>query len=56
VGARNEQQLEENLGAPGWSPMREQVLSLDAASQVTPPYPNYAYWNGQFAERKPPPV
>jgi hypothetical protein len=32
------------------------MAMLDAASRVTPPYPYYAYWNGQFGERNPPPV
>jgi len=54
VGARNEQQLRENLGAVGWSLTPEQVARLDAASAVTPAYP---YWHQRpFAERNPPPV
>ncbi len=56
VGARNEAQLRENLGAIGWNLTTEQVARLDAASRVTPPYPYYPYWNGQFSERNPPPV
>jgi len=56
VGARNEAQLQQNLGAIGWSLTPGQVARLDAASAVTPPYPYYPYWNGQFAERNPPPV
>jgi len=56
IGARNEQQLRDNLGAVGWTLDAEQIARLDAASYVTPPYPYYAYWNGQFAERTPPPV
>jgi aryl-alcohol dehydrogenase-like predicted oxidoreductase len=56
LGARNEAQLKDNLGAAGWRLSEEQVRRLDAASSVTPPYPYYAYWNGQFAERNPPPV
>jgi len=56
IGARNEQQLRENLGALGWALSPEQVAALDAASRVTPPYPYYPYWNGQFAERTPAPV
>ena len=56
IGARNEQQLRENLGALGWSLSAEQLAALDAASRVTPPYPYYPYWNGQFAERTPAPV
>jgi aryl-alcohol dehydrogenase-like predicted oxidoreductase len=56
VGARNEEQLRQNLGAAGWKLDDAQVARLDAASAVTPPYPYYPYWNGQFAERNPPPV
>ncbi|MFO7277420.1 MAG: aldo/keto reductase [Pseudomonadota bacterium] len=56
IGARDEEQLRQNLGAVGWNLSAEQVARLDAASSVTPPYPYYAYWNGQFAERNPPPV
>lgn len=54
IGARNEEQLRENLGAVGWSLTPEQVARLDAASEVTPPYP---YWHQRgFKERNPPPV
>src|SRR5712692_1084753 len=50
-GARNEQQLRQNLGAVGWNLSREQVARLDSASDVTPIYP---YWHQrQFAERNP---
>ncbi|MBV6306265.1 aldo/keto reductase [Candidimonas humi] len=56
VGARNEEQLRQNLGAVGWALDAAQIAQLDAASAVTPPYPYYPYWNGQFAERNPPAV
>jgi aryl-alcohol dehydrogenase-like predicted oxidoreductase len=56
VGARNEEQLRQNLGAVGWTLSVEQVARLDAVSAVTPPYPYYPYWNGQFSERNPPAV
>ncbi len=56
IGARNEEQLRQNLGAIGWALTPEQLARLDAASAVTPPYPYYPYWNGQFAERGPIPV
>lgn len=56
IGARNEEQLRQNLGAVGWDLTKEQVEILDAASHLTPPYPYYPYWNGQFSERNPPPV
>ncbi|HUO14384.1 MAG TPA: aldo/keto reductase [Verrucomicrobiae bacterium] len=51
MGARNEQQLRQNLGAEGWNLSSEQIAKLDAASDVTPIYP---YWHQrQFAERNP---
>jgi aryl-alcohol dehydrogenase-like predicted oxidoreductase len=50
-GARNEQQLRQNLGAAGWNLSAEQVRKLDAASDATPVYP---YWHQrQFVERNP---
>jgi aryl-alcohol dehydrogenase-like predicted oxidoreductase len=56
IGARDEEQLRQNLRAVGWSLSAEQIAKLDAASAVTPPYPYYPYWNGQFSERNPAPV
>jgi aryl-alcohol dehydrogenase-like predicted oxidoreductase len=54
VGARDENQLRQNLGAVGWNLDAAQVAKLDAASAVTPAYP---YWHQvQFADRNPPPV
>ncbi|MFZ0743705.1 MAG: aldo/keto reductase [Terracidiphilus sp.] len=54
VGARNEEQLRQNLGAAGWNLTGEQIAALDKASDVTPIYP---YWHQrQFTERNPPPV
>ena len=54
VGARNEEQLRQNLGAVDWNLTAEQVKALDAASQVTLPYP---YWHqAVFKERNPAPV
>ncbi|WKB55390.1 aldo/keto reductase [Eleftheria terrae] len=54
IGARNEEQLRQNLGAVGWSLTAEQVARLDAASDVTPAYP---YWHQRgFEERNPKPV
>jgi aryl-alcohol dehydrogenase-like predicted oxidoreductase len=54
IGARNEEQLRQNLGAVGWSLTPEQVARLDAASEVTPAYP---YWHQRgFVERNPTPV
>jgi aryl-alcohol dehydrogenase-like predicted oxidoreductase len=56
IGARDEKQLRENLGAIGWQLSPEQIAKLDAVSALTPPYPYYPYWNGPFTERAPPPV
>jgi aryl-alcohol dehydrogenase-like predicted oxidoreductase len=39
IGARDEAQLVENLGAVGWYLTPAQVAALDAASDVPPPYP-----------------
>lgn len=43
IGARNEVQLRDNLGAVGWSLAPEYIQRLNEASAVTPPYPYYAY-------------
>nr|WP_294811387.1 aldo/keto reductase [uncultured Sphingomonas sp.] len=43
IGARNEEQLRQNLGAVGWALTPEQVAALDAASDVLPPYPHTPY-------------
>ena len=42
IGARNEEQLKQNLGAVGWKLSLEQVKRLDAANDVKPIYP-YAH-------------
>lgn len=39
IGARNEEQLVENIGAQGWSLDPEHLAALDAASDVEPAYP-----------------
>jgi aryl-alcohol dehydrogenase-like predicted oxidoreductase len=39
IGARNEEQLVENMGAVGWKLTPEQLAKLDAASDVEPAYP-----------------
>lgn len=56
IGARNEEQLRDNLGAIGWNLTTDQMARLDSASSVTPAYPYYPYWRGQFSERSPTPV
>ena len=54
IGARNEEQLKQNLGAIGWQLSKEQIAKLDAASEVGLAYP---YWHQrQFEERNPKPV
>jgi aryl-alcohol dehydrogenase-like predicted oxidoreductase len=54
IGARNEEQLKQNLGAVGWSLSQDQVARLDAASQETPTYP---YWHQKgFDARNPKPT
>jgi aryl-alcohol dehydrogenase-like predicted oxidoreductase len=39
IGARNENQLVDNIGAVGWELSPAQVATLDAASEVSPAYP-----------------
>ncbi|MBL0185924.1 MAG: aldo/keto reductase [Candidatus Obscuribacter sp.] len=54
IGARNIEQLKQNLGAIGWQLSAAQIARLDQASAVTPIYP---YWHQrQFANRNPLPV
>ncbi|MGC8779308.1 MAG: aldo/keto reductase [Anaerolineae bacterium] len=54
IGARNEEQLRDNLGAVGWALTADQIARLDAASARVPPYP---YWHQQgFRSRNPAPV
>jgi aryl-alcohol dehydrogenase-like predicted oxidoreductase len=54
IGARNEEQLRQNLESIGWNLSTEHVAKLDAASEVASVYP---YWHQRgFAERNPPPV
>ena len=54
IGARNADQLQQNLGAVGWNLDAAHLAKLDAASTTTPAYP---YWHqGGFAERNPSPV
>jgi aryl-alcohol dehydrogenase-like predicted oxidoreductase len=54
VGARNEEQLRQNLGAADWNLSAAQVAKLSKAGEVTPIYP---YWHQrQFSERNPLPT
>ena len=54
IGARNEEQLKQNLAATAWSLTAEQVKKLDGASATERAYP---YWHqAQFTQRNPLPV
>jgi len=55
IGARNEEQLRQNLGAVGWNLTADQVAQLDIASNREPVYP---YWHQRkfFSGRNPLPV
>jgi aryl-alcohol dehydrogenase-like predicted oxidoreductase len=55
IGARNEAQLRQNLGAVGWTLTAPQIATLDAASEVTAPYPYFPYRRQPaFARLNPP--
>jgi aryl-alcohol dehydrogenase-like predicted oxidoreductase len=41
IGARNEEQLRQNLGAIGWSLSAEEIARLDAASEIRVLYPTW---------------
>lgn len=56
IGARNEQQLRDNLGAVGWRLTDDQVATLDAASAVPAPYPHFPYERQEGFARLNPPV
>jgi aryl-alcohol dehydrogenase-like predicted oxidoreductase len=54
IGARNEEQLRQNLGAVGWTLTPEQIKTLTRASDTPRPYP---YWHqAGFTERNPSPA
>lgn len=57
IGARNEAQLRDNLGAVGWALTRGQIAALDAASAGPVAYPYYPYRTQDgFARLNPPAV
>jgi aryl-alcohol dehydrogenase-like predicted oxidoreductase len=57
IGARNEKQLKDNLGAVGWALTPEQTNRLDKASETTAPYPYFPYQRQEgFARLNPSPV
>ncbi len=43
IGARNEDQLRQNLGAVGWTLSGNQIARLDRASASEAPYPHFPY-------------
>lgn len=54
VGARNEEQLRQNLGAVGWKLTKDQIARLDDVSRCRPIYP---YWHQmQFEHLNPKPT
>ncbi|MFI5960048.1 aldo/keto reductase [Cryptosporangium sp. NPDC051539] len=54
IGARNEEQLRDNLGAVGWNLTADQVRRLDVASFRHAPYPYFPYERqAAFARRNP---
>ena len=53
LGARNETQLRDNLGAIGWSLTPEQMAALDRASATPLTYP---YWHQRSFDRNPAPI
>jgi aryl-alcohol dehydrogenase-like predicted oxidoreductase len=57
IGARNEEQLRQNLGAFGWTLTPDQLVRLDTVSAVTAPYPYFPYRRQEgFARLSPPAV
>ncbi len=50
IGARNEEQLKQNLGAVGWNLTPEQITRLDKASETNKAYP---YWHQYGFDRNP---
>lgn len=55
VGARNEAQLRDNLGAASWELEADQVTRLETASSIDKPYPYFPYAiQPGFAELNPP--
>jgi aryl-alcohol dehydrogenase-like predicted oxidoreductase len=56
IGARNEAQLLDNLGAVGWSLTPEQRRKLDAASVRAAPYPYSPYYRQEGFARLNPPI
>jgi aryl-alcohol dehydrogenase-like predicted oxidoreductase len=57
IGARNAEQLRQNLGAAGWSLEPAQIARLDKVSERPAPYPHFPYQRQEgFARLNPPAV
>jgi aryl-alcohol dehydrogenase-like predicted oxidoreductase len=56
IGARDEAQLRDNLGAVGWRLDAEQIARLDAVSAREAPYPYFPYFRQEGFARLNPPV
>ena len=56
IGARNEEQLRQNLGSVGWTLTADQVAKIDAVSSRTAPYPYIPYQRQEGFARPSPPV
>lgn len=56
IGARNEEQLRQNLGAVGWTLSAEQIARLDDASRIVAPYPHFPYRRQEGFARLSPPI
>jgi aryl-alcohol dehydrogenase-like predicted oxidoreductase len=55
IGARDEHQLRDNLGAVGWELDPEQIARLDVVSAADAPYPYFPYRRqAAFAQLNPP--
>jgi aryl-alcohol dehydrogenase-like predicted oxidoreductase len=56
IGARDERQLTDNLGAVGWRLDAEQIARLDAVSTREAPYPYFPYFRQEGFTRLNPPI
>jgi aryl-alcohol dehydrogenase-like predicted oxidoreductase len=56
IGARDERQLRDNLGAVGWRLDADQLARLDAVSAREAPYPYFPYFRQEGFTRLNPPI
>jgi aryl-alcohol dehydrogenase-like predicted oxidoreductase len=56
IGARDERQLRDNLGAVGWRLDADQIARLDAVSSREAPYPYFPYFRQEGFTRLNPPI